>query len=575
VRLLSIPSIADRVVQTAAAQVLTPLLDAGFSEASFGYRPGRSVQQAVRRGDFLRRDGYRWVVDADIDDYFASVPHERLLERLGRAVKDERVVDLVARWLDAASETDRGLPQGAPISPLLANLYLDEVDDAIEATGVRLVRFADDFLILCRDEAAAEDAREHVADLLAAQGLRLDPAKTRIAGFEDSVRFLGHLFVRSLVLREAGYDDGSLDLPPPDAAERPVVAPSDTTWAGPWGVPRAERVPGLRVLYLTEAGRTLDVRNEAFVVREAEEEIFAVQPGRVDRIDIGPRVEVSMRAIRHALNEAVPLTFCDGHGATQGTLAVEPADRAAVHLAQAACVLDEARRLDLARRFADGRMRNQRALLRRLNRRRKRPEVAQAAQKIGRLTRLLARQTEPAGVMGVEGRAAALYWPALGLCLEHGWRLVTRVRRPPPDPVNLALSYLATLLTRDIAAMALRQGLHPGFGALHATQDGRPALALDLVEEFRAPLVEGLAVYLFNNRMLVDGMFHRGDGGTRLWSPGVKALVRGYEAWMDRAVKSPRSGLELSWRRLIDEQLVALVRHVEGVEPYRAYEMGY
>ena len=135
-----------------------------------------------------------------------------------------------------------------------------------------------DFLILCRDEAAAEDAREHVADLLAAQGLRLDPAKSRIAGFEDSVRFLGHLFVRSLVLREAGYDDGSLDLPPPDAAERPVVAPSDTTWAGPWGVPRAERVPGLRVLYLTEAGRTLDVRNEAFVVREAEEEIFAVQP---------------------------------------------------------------------------------------------------------------------------------------------------------------------------------------------------------------------------------------------------------------------------------------------------------
>ena len=573
IRVLKIPSVVDRVAQTAAAMVLSPVLDKEFSDASFGYRPGRSVQQAVRRVAFLRREGYRYVVDADIDDYFDSVPHDRLLARLERSISDERIGDLVARWLDAASDIDRGLPQGAPISPLLANLYLDDVDDAIEASGVRLVRFADDFLILCKDERAAGEAHEHVARLLAEQGLRLDPDKTRIAGFEDSVRFLGHLFVRSLALKEVNYDDGSIDLPPLGVAGTAVPAVDPFV---PLGVARGDRAPRLRVLYVTEAGRSVDVRNRSFIVRDEGEEIFAVQPGRVDRIDLGPHVEVTTRALRHALDEAVPITFCDGHGQTEGTLEPRPAERAALHLAQARVVLDHEKRLALAAILVDGRLRNQRALLRRLNRRRKNPEVAKAAHDIGRLTRLLPKQPDLAGCMGVEGRAGALYWPALGACLEQGWKMTRRQRRPPPDPVNMAISYLATMLTRDIAALAASRGLHTGFGVLHASQDGRHALALDLIEEFRAPLVEGLAVYLFNNRILSEGMFHKDDrGSVRLWAPGVKALIRGYEGWLDRAIASPRRGEETSWRGLIDDQILAMADHIEGHASYRPYVMDY
>lgn len=576
-RHLIIPSIADRVAQTSAAQVLTPLLDSEFSDASFGYRPGRSVQQAVRRVALLRREGYRWIVDGDIDDFFDMVPHDRLLTRLERSIDDERVVDLVSRWLDASSEIGKGLPQGAPISPLLANLYLDDIDDAIQDKGVRLVRFADDFLLLCKDQDAAEAAHDRIALLLGEQGLRLEPEKTRIVAFDDHLRFLGHLFVRSMALKEVTLDDGTGELPPPNVLGRALDVEAEAGAPfGPAGSPRGERVPGLRVLYVTEPGRLLSLRNDSFVVREQDEEIFAVQPGRVDRIELGPRIGFDDRAIRHALGEKVPISFVDGHGASLGTLEPKPAERAALHLAQARVVLDPKARLALAACLADARIRNQRALLRRLNRRRKNPEVAKAAHTIGRLARLIPRQPDRDGLMGVEGRAGALYWPALGACLEHGWKLRHRRRRPPPDPVNLAISYLATMLTRDIAALVMRRGLHPGFGVLHETQDARHALALDLIEVFRAPLVEGLAVYLFNNRILKEGMFqHRDDGSAHVWAGGIKAMIRGYEAWLDRAITSPRDGKEVAWRRLIDQEIVAYARHVQGEDSYQPYLMDY
>lgn len=579
-RILSIPSVADRVVQSSAALVLGPVLDAEFSDASFGYRPGRSVQQAVRRVAYLRRQGYHWIVDADIDDYFDNIRHDRLLERLERSVSDERVVDLVSRWLEAYAEHGVGLPQGSPISPLLANLYLDDVDDRIAKRDVHLVRFGDDFLILTKRQVAAERALEEVKEALAEQGLRLNAEGTRIADFDDSLRFLGHLFVRSMAMKEVELDGGGLRLPPPNVIGEAIDKGGQTP---PWDAPadglpgeaKGDRAPGLRVLYLMERGRKLVRVNESFGVVEDEELIFAVQPGRVDRIELGPGVEPDPNAIRHALTEGVPLAFVDGHGTTLGTLEPRPAERAKLHLEQARVILDEAARLALARRLVAGRLFNQRSLLRRLNRRRKRPEVAKAAHDIGRLIRLLDRQPDQAGLMGVEGRAGALYWPALGQCLEPGWKLTHRRRRPPPDPVNLVISYLATMLTRDIAALAMRRGLHTGFGVLHATQDARHALALDLVEEFRAPLVEGLAVYLCNNRILKPEMFEAKDGAVRLWSNGTKAIIRGYEAWLDRAVQSPRSGEKIGWRRLIDEQIVAYGQHMLGGEAYAPYALDH
>ena len=600
-RQLAIPTVLDRIAQTAATMVLVPILDPEFEDSSFAYRAGRSVDMAVRRVDILRRQGYVWAVDADIERYFDNVPHKPLLERLRKLVSDEHVVDLVARWLEAYSDNGLGLPQGGPISPCLANLYLDSVDEEIEKHGARLVRYADDFVILCKSRESAAGALERVGGALKELGLKLNPEKTRIVGYDESLHFLGRLFVRSMVLKESEPDviepeGGAMAPPAPEPPEpqesdvplaelipakgRSGARPGDDTGsAGDAGeVLEAGRgAPGLRVLYLMEPGRRLELRNAAFAVWENETLVAAFPPQRVDRIDIGPAVEADDRALRHAMLHGIAVAFVDGRGETLGWMAPPDDGRAGLHRAQAALMLNADRRLDLAKRIVDGRLRSQRAQLRRLAPKSSDPQrVGKAGDEIGWAIKRLDRAATIDAALGEEGAAGARYWPALGLCLKQGWSFDKRIRRPPPDGPNLAFSYLSSMLARDVTALARRRGLHPGFGVLHSARDGFDALTADLMEEFRAPLVEAVAVYLLNNQVLKPEMFAKNDDGSiTLWTPATRALIRGYETKMNAVVRSRRSGRRMRWRRLVTEQIDAYAAHVEGREHYQAYVMDY
>lgn len=157
-RVLTIPCVADRVIHTAVVAALVPVLEPGFEDVSFAYRPGRSVAQAVARVQALRDSGHTWVVDADIERYFDRVPHGPLLGVLETVVDDPALLDLIALWLEHAGDQGAGLPQGSPLSPLLSNLYLDSLDeDSLAAAfgrGVRLVRYADDCAPRWREEEA-------------------------------------------------------------------------------------------------------------------------------------------------------------------------------------------------------------------------------------------------------------------------------------------------------------------------------------------------------------------------------------------------------------------------------------
>jgi CRISP-associated protein Cas1 len=560
-RMLRIPPIRDRVAQTAVAMALGPALDAEMEPSSYAYRPGRSVAQAVRRVAALRAQGHEWVAESDIDDFFDNIPHERLLTRLRPHLRDPALEQLIALWLEAWGEDGRGLPQGGPLSPLLANFYLDRVDEAIATRGVRLVRYADDFVLLCRSAETAERALARMRALLAEEGLRLNPEKTRLVHVDKGFRFLGHLFVRSLVLPErreaapeAAAEPSPAALGPPSVrgAHGGPITPAELGLAEP----RHDLSPGMRVLYVLEPGRVLGLRNRAVSVTDGEEEVLATMPDRLDRIEIGPRVTITDAALRRLPAEGLPITLVDGLGRPQARL--EPPfgpGRALRHLAQARAVLEEGTAVAFTRAIVEARIHNQRSLLRRVNRRRRDAAVARACLALTRTLRKLPEAGTVEALRGHEGAAAALFWPAWGACLLHGWTLEHRRRSAEADPPNIVLNVLASLLIRDMEVAVGRAGLHPGFGILHRPGRGNPSCALDLVEPLRGPLAETAALYALNNRVVGRPHFERmAEEGWRLTQDGMKALIRCWEGWVDRPVRSPFSGAEVSWRRLMVEQ---------------------
>ena len=203
-RPLGIPAVKDRVVQTAVKLVIEPIFEASFCGGSYGFRPGRGCHDALREVDRLVKEGSTFVVDADLKGYFDSIPHERLMERVEERLSDGRVLDLLRSWLtaDVLKETERwtptaGAPQGAVISPLLANIYLHPLDERMAALGYRMVRYADDFVVLCRSREEAEAALSDIRGWVEENGLGLHPDKTHVGDARqagEGFEFLGYRF---------------------------------------------------------------------------------------------------------------------------------------------------------------------------------------------------------------------------------------------------------------------------------------------------------------------------------------------------------------------------------------------
>jgi RNA-directed DNA polymerase len=203
-RPLGIPTVRDRVVQTALQMVLEPIFERDFAEHSYGFRPGRGCKDALRRVDQLLKEGHTYIVDADLKSYFDTIPHDRLMTRVGQKVSDGRVLSLIALFLkqgvlDGLREwtPEEGSPQGACLSPLLSNIYLDPLDHLMAQHGFAMVRYADDFVILCRSPEDAAKALAMVQEWTAEAGLKLHPEKTKIVdATKESFDFLGYRFVR-------------------------------------------------------------------------------------------------------------------------------------------------------------------------------------------------------------------------------------------------------------------------------------------------------------------------------------------------------------------------------------------
>lgn len=202
-RPLGIPAVRDRTVEAALRHVLEPIFERDFAEHSYGFRPGRGCREAVRRVEELVGEGRGWCVDADLKSYFDTIPHERLMGMVAERVVDGSVLALLSQSLKAGvleelkgwQPTERGTPQGAVISPMLANLYLNPLDHEMARRGWEMVRYADDFVVMCRTEEEAETVLAFLRDWTTGAGLTLHPSKTRIVHVDrEGFDFLGWHF---------------------------------------------------------------------------------------------------------------------------------------------------------------------------------------------------------------------------------------------------------------------------------------------------------------------------------------------------------------------------------------------
>lgn len=214
-RELRIPTVRDRIVQQALLNILTPLVESSFSDASFAYLPNLSYLNAVEKVADWRDAGYQWVLDADIVQFFDSINHQKLLLLLRKYIDHPGILCLIKSWLSVGVLTDtgvmvleKGIAQGAVISPLLANIYLHEFDEVITSSDVKLVRYADDFVVLAKSKERIIKAYTEVSQILQSLELELHSEKTQITNFERGFQFLGHGF-----LGRAGERRLSISLP--------------------------------------------------------------------------------------------------------------------------------------------------------------------------------------------------------------------------------------------------------------------------------------------------------------------------------------------------------------------------
>lgn len=500
VRPLAIPPVYDRVLQRALAQVLTPALEKLMYRHSHGYRPGRSRMTARYEIQAAWRAGYRWVYESDIEDFFDSVDLQRLRDRLTAIYGDDPLVEAILGWMgadvqfqDEIIQRKNGLPQGAPLSPLMANLMLDDFDSDMEKAGFYLIRFADDFIILCKDPERAQAAGEAARQSLQEHGLDLNPDKTRISAMESGFKYLGYLFVNDMALDISGTDKS--------AEEAPRQSPANS-WLAQLGAREVTRIKqkeaatkidqrqGRKIaigerehngtlLALTGDHSVVSTLNKNLRVHRKEKLLYNLPWNSLQAVILFGNHQITTQAMRAAMRHNVPIHLSNGSGLYHGLVSSNQATQGEqVWLQQLRLVQDPDKALYCAREIVTARLIHMKENLRRRQQGHEPPQIDNAIRHANRADNL-------DSLRGLEGAATREYYQRLARILPEEIGFSGRNRRPPSDPFNVLLSLGYTVLYGYTQSIIHAAGLLPRQGFYHQPRGRHAALASDLMEPFR------------------------------------------------------------------------------------------
>lgn len=543
-RTLQIPAVRDRIVARVLLEVVTPLVDPVLGPSSFAYRPGLGVINAVQALARLREEGMHWVVRADIDNCFPTIPVGLGRRRLGALVGDDELMAVVDQLLERrvarrgkGLQRVAGLPQGCPLSPLLANLVLVSVDEDMLLAGFPIIRYADDVAVAVASRKDAWEAARCLSDAVGRLSMSLGSEDTQVMSFEEGFAFLGEDF---------------------GPRYPPVLTQA-----------RVEE-PDRKVVYLATQGSRVRIGEGRLLVESADDtDLLDVPTSHVRRVVCFGAVGVSAGVRSWALSNGVDIVFASRRGSYLGSFvggagSARP-DRVRAQLA----ITGTPRQMVIARAIVEAKVRKQIVVLQRFGRRAHVELIRDAVSSMQQVLRLVPEAGTADELMGLEGAAAAAYFPALGGLMPPGLAFTLRTRRPALDVANSALSFLYTILLGECVTALYAAGLDPAFGVLHSDHEDRPSLALDLLEELRPMVVDQVMLSAARSRELrpEHARTEEGRAGVLLTRAGREAVLAGYERRMLTTTRGALPDFAGTLRRHVYRQAQRLGAAIIGDDP--------
>lgn len=626
---LAVPCVRDRILQTSVTLALSPRVEAELEDCAYAYRQGRGVRQAVERIGYYQREGYRWIVDADIESFFDTIPHPNLLARVESIAPEPALLKLIELWLRAPiqdgaerSVPESGIPQGSPISPLLANIYLDTLDDALLDADHVLVRYADDFVVLAKTRARAEAALDLTREILGRLALRLNPLKTRIVHLDDGLEFLGWHFVRSFAVPRRWKEESPLPPEPAPSGARPAAetaeiaettgpgqlaqalaqaraeAPEwhpvdehedeDEAETGAKAEDEAERAapaipqdpdsdeplsalpplaPLQRTLYLVDNKARLTVDNQRYQVEREGQAILTLPAINVDTILVFGNVQVTTAALQLASRHECSVVFLSYFGRCYGRFDSAGGRHLELLQSQFAGHRDGEFGLGFARAVVSAKLHHSALLLARSQRHHKTAlKHGSVRQRLIEIEGSLQHADSIESLRGSEGAAAALYWQAFAELLPPDWSFKRRQSHPAPDAINALLSLGYSILYNSVAGLLQARGLNAYLGHLHVPAGSHLALASDLMEVYRAYVVDATLLKLLHKKQIDPNDHQCHDDRCSLGQATVKQFIRALEDRFNTVQQHPQTGANMDLRRIIDHDVLALVAAIKSGE---------
>jgi CRISPR-associated protein Cas1 len=476
-----IPTVRDRIVQTAVARRLSKSFEPEFLAASYAYRPGRSVDRAIARVIQWRDRGCLFAVSADIHAFFERVSHRILLDRLLADSDARPALPLLEQWIHAwywdgrrLHKLRRGVAQGSPISPLLSNYFLSEFDRRMEAQGARLIRYADDLLLLCESSEEANRLLATVREELKLLDLELNPDKSQVHAFADGFSFIGAMFLRDKVYTPWKHDHArgrvlfmAHRMPqalldkfrlrkrgrPPSAPAAPAPRPATAT-----------EPPGdlaMSFLYLTEQGSVLRKSGDRLIVEIEDRVTLDLPYHKLEAVLIFGNVQITSAAAGEMLDKGVRLSFFTRHGRFIGAAVPASGKNVLLRVRQFQAYADASRAIEFARAIVRQKIANSLAALEDLAG--QNPGVLRAGWRSNFEDAMASCADAPAIAMldGIEGSAAHTYFEQLMRFNKSRFTWEGRRKHPAPDPLNALLSLTYTLLTHELTGLLDGVGLDP------------------------------------------------------------------------------------------------------------------